>query len=171
MRGGAEIWGTLVGIAPGYNQPPCRFYLDAMRQFTKVRVMGGDGNPCRELAVKQGAYTEPFDNRLDLIRMIYAHNIVLARSSRSHGVLALSPLKKKFWLFDQEIEKLDEHLWWYGYDPRMFGEGLNCMTSPQFRKATRPWKATPEQIDFILNETCSWEEFEYRNIAHEATRR
>jgi hypothetical protein len=80
-----ELWSTAV-----------QFLRRTDENFTKVRAIGDKFNPCTEGAIKAGAEWEPFNDTMDLARMIYAHNIVLARSSRSDVVLALSPFRKKF---------------------------------------------------------------------------
>jgi hypothetical protein len=67
-------------------------------------MIGGTSNPCVDFLLKKGAETEPYNDTIGMSRMVHAHNIVLARSSRSHAVLALSPFPKHFWVFDQQTE-------------------------------------------------------------------
>jgi hypothetical protein len=154
LRGGQEIWKK--GAHPNYLQPPCRFYLDAMQIFSKVFVLGGDENPCRQVVIDAGAIEVPFDDLSNVMRLVYARNVALARSSRSHVVLALSPERKTAWLFDQVFEKKKQNMWWYGYDPRAFADGMNCVPPPNFVTVTAHWEANSEQSALIRTANCSW---------------
>jgi hypothetical protein len=156
FRGGREQWDQKHGVHPNYGQPPCSFYLDAMRNFTKVRALGGDLHPCRPVVIRAGATWKPFDDRRDMARMVYSRHIVLARSSRSHAVLALSPWPKQFWVFDLPAEWGIEPVWWRGFSPLMFGHGLHCVPSDAYRTAIQPWRATPQQVQLVLNGICNW---------------
>jgi hypothetical protein len=157
LRGGQEVWNQSHGVNQNYAQPPCSFYLDAMRNFTKVQAIGGDLHPCRDVVIRAGASWQPYNDMLDMSRMVYARHIALARSSRSHAVLALSPFPKNFWVFDQLTELELERPWWRGYSPLMFGQGMNCRPSDHFRKVVFPWLASPIQVEFVLHGNCSWE--------------
>jgi hypothetical protein len=156
LRGG-DIWNNKFIVHRKYAQPPCRFYLDPMHNFTKAYVIGGTFNPCTDLLIKAGPQSEPYRGTWAMSRMVYSRHIVLAASSRSHAVLALSPFPKRFWVFDQQTEWTRLPMWWRGYSPLQFGEGLNCVPSDQFRAAVFIWRASFGQIQFILNSSCRWE--------------
>jgi hypothetical protein len=156
LRGG-DIWNTKRLVNANYGQPPCKFYWDPMLQFNKVQMIGGTSNPCVDFLLDKGVETEPYNDIIAMSRMVHARHIVLARSSRSHAILALSPFPKHFWVFDQEMEWMHEPSWWCGYSPLQFGYGLNCRPSEQFRAALFPWRASPVQVQFIMNSSCAWE--------------
>jgi hypothetical protein len=156
LRGGHDIWNATAGVHRNYAQPPCSFYLDPMRNFTTVRALGGTLHPCLEVVMKAGAQWEPFNDTLDMARMIYAHHIALARSSRSHAVLALSPFPKQFWVYDQPAEWVIGQPWWFGYSPLQFGHGIHCMPSKRYREVTWLWRASDVQVEFVLNSSCEW---------------
>jgi hypothetical protein len=155
LRGGSYIW-TLATPHKTYAQQPCRFYVDPMRNFTKVQVIGDVFHPCTDALIKIGAYWEPYNDRLDMSRMVFARHIVLGRSTRSHAMLALSPYPKQFWVVDQQIEWTLEPLRWRGYSPLQFGYGLNCVPSEGFRRGVFPWRASSTQIQPILTSECIW---------------
>jgi hypothetical protein len=155
LRGG-DIWNNKRIVSTTHSQPPCQFYSDPMRNFTKARVVGGTFHSCTPLLIRLGAEQESYNDTLAMSQMVYSHHIVLARSSRSHAVLALSPFPKHFWAFDQQMEWTREPIWWRGYSPLQFGHGLNCVPSEEFRTASFPWRASPVQIEFMLNSSCTW---------------
>jgi hypothetical protein len=154
MRGGPTGWGT--DVHRSYGQPPCNYYLQVMPKFKKVRVIGDFMNPCVNISIQAGAIWEEYDDRRNFALMIQAKYIVLATSSRSHAVMALSPVWKRFWIFDQAFERQREYTWWKGYTPLEFGDGENCVASENFRQNTVSWFASKEQINFILNSTCEF---------------
>jgi hypothetical protein len=156
LRGGRDIW-NFTAPNRNYAQPPCSFYFDSMRNFTKMRVIGDKFHPCTDPLIRAGADWELYNDTLDMSRMVFSRHIALGRSSRSHAVLALSPFPKQFWVFDQRTEWTLEPLWWRGYSPLQFGYGLNCVPSEHFRRGVFPWRASSVQIQLILHSKCNWE--------------
>jgi hypothetical protein len=157
MRGGATIWKSSLSLNRNYAQPPCRFYTDAMRGFKVVLVIGDKWNPCIEVAIRAGAYWHPYKDRNDMGRMVYSHAIALAHSSRSHAILALSPFKKRFWLYDQAKSRRQEPFWWHGFVPTDFGNGTNCVPSDEVKDAFLIWNASKSQKALIKTASCFWE--------------
>jgi hypothetical protein len=154
MRGGPTGWGT--NVHQSYGQPPCDYYLQVMRKFKKVHVIGDFMNPCVNISIRAGAIWEEYDDQKNFALLIMAKYVVLASSSRSHAILELSPVWKRFWMFDQAFERRREYTWWKGYTPLEFGDGENCVASEEFRHNTVSWYATKTQIDFIVNSTCTF---------------
>jgi hypothetical protein len=154
-RGGPSVWGN--DIHSGYGQPPCDYYLEVMRNFRKVRVIGDFMNPCVNVTLQAGAVSEEYDDRKNLAVTVHAKYIVLASSSRSHAVIALSRVWKRFWMFDQAFESQREYTWWKGHTPLEFGDGQNCVATEQYKQAMFSWNATPLQIALMLNSTCVFE--------------
>jgi hypothetical protein len=157
LRGGADIWysGT-EQIHPSYSQPPCSFYLDAMQGFRRAVALGDGWNPCLNVTIRSGAFWEPYDDRRAFAMMIHSRFIALARSSRSQAILALSPVRKRFWRFDIIMEKGLEEVWWRGFRLREFGEGMNCEMNAEYRNKEGAWAASSEQIQLILTAKCNW---------------
>jgi hypothetical protein len=159
-RGGPLVWEYEGDVHPSYGQPPCDYYLQVMKQFEKVRVIGDFMNPCVNATIQAGAFWELYDDKRNFAMMVGAKYLVLAKSSRSHVILAMSRVWKRFWMFDQELEKATEGAWWRGYSPLEFGDGENCVPSDEYRSAITNWKAAPWQVEFVLNSTCTFEPME-----------
>jgi hypothetical protein len=156
-RGGPRVWEYGGDIHPSYGQPPCDYYLQVMRNFSKSVVIGDKMNPCVNITIAAGAAWEPFDDTGNLALMIQAKRIVLARSSRSHAILALSPIWKQFWMFDVEQTRWAEGSWWRGFTPLEFGDGQNCVANERYREAIGDWHALRYQVEFVLNSTCTFQ--------------
>jgi hypothetical protein len=154
MRGGRDIWNGSRHVHPLYRQPPCSFYLGAMRGFPKVQVIGDKWNPCTEMAIRAGAHWEPYNDQRDMGIMVNSRFIVLATSSLSQAILALSPIKKRFWYFNQKHQRRREPICWRGFAPTDFGNGTNCVVSPEFETALGRWMASDLQKQLIRNQSC-----------------
>jgi hypothetical protein len=89
-RGGPLVWEYGGNVHPSYGQPPCDYYLQVMRSFKKVRIVGDFMNPCVKVAIEAGALWELYDDRRNFAVMVAAKYIVLATSSRSHVILVAS---------------------------------------------------------------------------------
>jgi hypothetical protein len=155
IRGGQDIWNMTTSFFRRYRQPPCSFYLGAMSGFAKVRVIGDKWNPCVEMAISAGADWEPYNDLRDTGIMVNSRFIVLASSSRSHAVLALSPIKKRFWYFDAARQQGIEPFWWHGFVPTDFGNGTNCVASARFNQYLQDWAASDWQRNLIKSEPCT----------------
>jgi hypothetical protein len=155
LRGGSSVWSDMGGH-PGYMQAPCRFFLDIMKNFSSTIVIGGDGSPCRDLTIQAGGKGIPWHPVEGTRYMFSAQNVAFTRTSRAHAVIALSPVLKRFWLFDVENEKTTMPEWWCGFKPAEFAEGYNCMPSEQYRKALMPWFPTTEQLRLIVEANCTF---------------
>jgi hypothetical protein len=156
LRGGSEMW-TDPHHSGVYSQAPCAFFLEVMRNFSEAIVVGGDGSPCREPAVAAGAQSVQWDPIEGTRYMIWAKNVMFARTSRSHAVIALAPFLSRFWLFDTESEMKVNPRWWRGFKPYEFAEGYDCKASNQYITALTPWVPTPEQIDIVRHGNCTFE--------------
>jgi hypothetical protein len=156
LRGGQHMWEPMKACL-NYMQAPCHYFLDIMQNFSTTFVIGGDGSPCRKIIVQAGARSIPWDPVEGTRYMLYARNVAFARTSRAHAVIALSPIRQRFWLFDLESEKAREGYWWRGFRPHEFGEGYNCVASAEYRRQGLPWIPTPEQKQLLLNGTCRFE--------------
>jgi hypothetical protein len=154
LRGGREMW--VRNREPmHYMQAPCKFFLDVMLNFSSTLVIGGDGSPCKDMAIKAGGQWIPWHPIEGTRYMLYARNIAFARTSRSHAAIALAPFRRRFWLFDVESEKRKEW-WWRGFKPYEFGEGYDCVASSEYRRIGSPWIPTEEQIQLVRNGGCEF---------------
>jgi hypothetical protein len=155
LRGGAEMWTTQRASGP-YSQAPCGYFLDVMRNFSEAIVVGGDGSPCRELALNAGGRWVPWDQIEGTRYMLWAKNVIFARTSRSHGMIALAPFLRRFWMFDIESEMEANPTWWRGFKPYEFGEGYDCVASRQYRSALTPWIPTEKQKEIVRYGKCTF---------------
>jgi hypothetical protein len=154
LRGGTGMWGP-GKFCPAYMQAPCQFFLDIMKNSSQTWVFGGDGSPCKDIAVEAGGRWIPWDPIEGTRYMLYARNVAWARTSRSHAVIALTPVFQRFWMFDIETEK-HEPFWWRGFKPYEFGEGYDCVASSEYRRIGSPWIPTEQQIQQVRNGSCEF---------------
>jgi hypothetical protein len=145
-----------MAVHPNYGQPPCDFYFQVMAKFRKAIVLGDTYNPCVWPLIKKGAVPVPFDDSGNLALLLAAKYVALAKSSRSHVILALSFVWKQFWAFDLEYERSLEPTWWVGFTPLEFGDGVDCVASQGFRNALRHWMASQSQKARVMNGTCEF---------------
>jgi hypothetical protein len=166
MRGGDSTWGYPIGAHVNYAQPPCDFYLQVMRNFSRSKVLGDFTHPCTSVLIGAGAELERYNERRNVALMVNAKYIALAMSSRSHAVLALSPVWKRFWMFDEDWEAAREPAWWRGYTPLEFGDGWDCIATMEFRTNLNRWDASPSQVEWIRNSSCRFDKVHCNHFAN-----
>jgi hypothetical protein len=152
LRGGPVVWAP-IGYSMSYMQPPCKLFLDLMKNFSSTLVIGGDGSPCVNMTINAGARWMPWNETEGTRYMMYARNVAFSRTSRAHAVIALAPFLRRFWMFDIESEKR-EPWWWRGFKPYEFAEGYDCAVSPEHRRIGLPWIPTEPQMQLVRNGTC-----------------
>jgi hypothetical protein len=112
VRGG-DIFNGWTNEARLYGQPPCRFYMDAIRidNHSSVEVFAeDDANPCMEVIFSLANVKWRHQSlREDLALMLSAKRFVLARSSFSRSIVYLSPVDKIFYACSYPWPDLGPH--------------------------------------------------------------
>jgi hypothetical protein len=164
LRGGDEA--RLRPLDQGnqyYGQPPCYYFLSVIRQFNKSLLLtdgishDGRWNPCHNLTIQAGAQTTEGDLHQDLERMSWSRNFVLSVSTRSFSALWMSPVKKRFWTFNNyfQIEGVDRLHPQGSF--KYFGNHWNCVASQNYTATVlQRWAATEEQFGRLLTDKCNW---------------
>jgi hypothetical protein len=147
-----------------YGQPPCYYFLSVIQQF-KATLLLTDGispsdgrwNPCHKLIIEAGAKTTEGDVREDFERLIWARNLVLSVSTFSFAALWLSPIRKKFWTFDNYFQIANVDLMHPKGCFKYFGDHQNCVSSKSYaRDVLQEWGATDAQFDRLVRDNCTW---------------
>jgi hypothetical protein len=155
LRSG-DIW-TGHWYSTAYAQPPCFFYTHFIQHFKNAEIITTSDqiNPCVNASIQAGAkFPGWISGKEDLSRMIYAKNLVLARSSFSRAALYLSPIKKQFWVF-HGVENRDWN--YFDWAKRFFlefGSHTNCVASKNYSQILGFWKNSDHQIQLIQSEKC-----------------
>jgi hypothetical protein len=153
LRGGIDMW-IWKDWSRTYTQPPCNFFLNVMKNFSKTLVVGGDHSACLDKIIKAGATSIPWNDIQATRYMLYARNVVWSRTSRAHGGIALAAYPQRFWMFDTEWDKQQNAIWWIGFQPEEFGEAHECVPSETYREELTPWLASEKQIQLIMEGNC-----------------
>jgi hypothetical protein len=149
-----------------YGQPPCHYFLDAMRmdKASRTVVLSNQDhpNPCVEQLVANGAvYGSLHGQWEDLARLVHAKRLVVPRSSFTTASMLLSKPKDVLYAFFTKYSMCI----WDGHsrlndDYDRFGAHHKCRATPEYDdKVLREWQATDEQKE-IMNTTkkgCEWE--------------
>jgi hypothetical protein len=149
-----------------YGQPPCQYYLDAMRMdgapMTVVMSNHNEPNPCVEPLVAQGAvYGSLQGPREDLARFVHSRRMVVSRTSFTMAIMLLSKPKDVLYAF---VTRYSTCIWVNhsrlhdDYD--RFGPHHKCRATDEYdEKVLREWHATDEQIAIMrtTKKGCVWE--------------
>jgi hypothetical protein len=146
---------------PGYGQPPCSFYLDAMKidqGHTEVELLTADDrNPCVPILIAAGAkhYGRSFHS--DLLAMLYAKRIVVSRTGLAQTVMFLSPVKNRtFYVFGETVSAtsscLPPHSAYWDLGPHS-----HCEPDERYvQKVIHSWRIKKEQLDLMVKAKCQW---------------
>jgi hypothetical protein len=123
-------------------------------------------NPCVSVSLKAGAKFSGGDSeREDLSRMIYAKNLVHARSSFSRAAMYLSPIKKQFWVFHGVENRNWNYFDWTKRFFLEFGPHTNSVASKNYSSMLGRWKHNDQQIQLIQTEKCRWQKADFENYS------
>lgn len=124
-----------------YGQPPCQYYLEVMAQYKSTMLLTDGGNPCELRVRSAGALRIPTNTLVNFAWMVYAHSLVLARSTFGYAAMWVSPIRKRFWTFNM---------------PRfgIFGSYQNCVPTPDYMEILINWTASPHQKRLIETGSC-----------------
>jgi hypothetical protein len=163
LRGGDEA-----RLMPAHNQyygqPPCQYFLDVIHQFPEsflltdgVSPSDGRWNPCHNRIVTAGAKTTNADLRHDFEMMIWSRNFVLSVSTLSFAAMWLSPIKKRFWTFNNYFQIRDVAPEHPQGNFKHIGEHWNCVASPEYvQEVLQSWGATDAQFERLVRDECKW---------------
>jgi hypothetical protein len=139
-----------------HGQPPCHYYLDAMRidgaPETVVMSNHGKPSPCvKQLVAKGAVYGSVQGPREDLARFIHSKRIVVSRTSFTTMVMLLSQPKDALYALTTQYSMcVWENHSRLNDDYDRFGPHHKCRATPEYDdKVLRDWHATDEQIQIM----------------------
>jgi hypothetical protein len=118
--------------------------MEIIRQNAKTILLTDGGNPSESLIRSTGAFCVPTNTIDNFACMVYAKNLVLARSTFGYAAMWVSPVPKRFWAFDLKH---------FG----IFGSYENCVPTADYEEITTNWTASSRQKRLIQTGFCRFE--------------
>jgi hypothetical protein len=147
-----------------HGQPPCQYYLDAMRMdhapVTYVMSNQDKPSPCVAPLVNSGAKFASKEVPMeDLARFIHSKRIVVSRTSFTTAIMLLSKPKDALYAFVTQYSMCiwPNHTFLNDYYDR-FGKHHKCKATPYYDEMVlKEWHALDHQIAIMKNTTgCTW---------------
>jgi hypothetical protein len=151
------------GALSCYWQPPCSFFTDVQKQFDRAIILCVDyTNPCVNVSIAKGGVFGHVGMIDDFATLVSAPNVVLCRSSFGRAALYLSQAKQSLYVFEGDAATINSR--WNMFTIRYLehGDHWDCLASKRYKDMIIPdgrigrWAASREQLDLLLNDTCTW---------------
>jgi hypothetical protein len=148
-----------------YGQPPCHYYVDAMRMDGRTTVVMSNydrPSPCVEQLVELGATYGSLEMPMhDLAMLVHSRRMVVSRTSFTTAVMLLSKPKDVLYAFVTQYSLCiwPNHTYLNDYYDR-FGRHYKCRATPEYDKAVlEEWHATDKQMKIMetTKNGCVWE--------------
>lgn len=137
-------------VNPFYGQPPCSYYVDAIKMFkwsNVILVSENRNNPCVNIIEKMVGNYQIRNFKDDLKIMLSASNLVLSRGTLGTVIVDISRKIQNVFTFNfRRIKKVNT---------------FNCIAKKEYQEfVLKVWKNNKLQRGMMLNSTCEkWEFF------------